>query len=427
MDLQAAGPVAALPRPRGRREAGASSRTLSWSWARRRRTSSATSRRSGARYTPARAQGARAAPCATPPAPRCASRPRRSLPPVDVVDMREELKGGNRSHLQPLAAARPAPGAGARRAGHPLPQPPWQRRLHAVPRLRLRAPVQRLRHRPRLPPAPRPRRRARSSACCATSATAAAALTTAAPCAAALRLRPMGLGVEAVEEAVHEMLPGGAHPALGPRRHARPPRPRADPRRASSKGEADVLDRHADGRQGPRPARRDHRRGDQRRHRPAHPGLSLRRAHVPAPDPGRGPRRPRRRPATAGPPPRSRRGADLHAGQLRHRRRGAARLRTRSSSRRSSCAARRRTRPSSGWRASSTRTPTRSTACSRRSAWSTPLRADIAAARPARRRASSARRRRTCRSGTGAIAGRSRCAPPTRRSSCATSRCRRAG
>ena len=63
-------------------------------------------------------------------------------------------------------------------------------------------------------------------------------------------------------------------------------RPRADPR-ALPRGRGRRAHRHADGREGPRPAGGDAGRRDQRRHRPAHPRLSRRRAHVPAADAGR--------------------------------------------------------------------------------------------------------------------------------------------
>ena len=59
--------------------------------------------------------------------------------------------------------------------------------------------------------------------------------------------------------------------------------------------------RHADDRQGPRLPARDAGGRDRRRRRPRPARLPRRRAHVPAPDPGRGPRRPRR-PAGRGHP-----------------------------------------------------------------------------------------------------------------------------
>ena len=108
------------------------------------------------------------------------------------------------------------------------------------------------------------------------------------------------------------------------------------PRRARRPG------RHADGREGPRRARRDAGRCHRRRPRPALPRLPRGRAHVPAADPGRGPRRPRRRAGPRGDP-------DLPAAALRDRARAARTTTRASTARRSRAAARTAGRRSASW------------------------------------------------------------------------------
>ena len=106
-------------------------------------------------------------------------------------------------------------------------------------------------------------------------------------------LRLTGYGTEKVVEAVRRRFPrrawSGSTATCAARRGAL-----AQVLAAFEAGETRHPGRHADDRQGPRlPAR--HARGRDRRGRRARPArLPRRRAHVPAPDPGRGPRGARR-------------------------------------------------------------------------------------------------------------------------------------
>jgi primosomal protein N' (replication factor Y) len=56
-----------------------------------------------------------------------------TLPPVQVVDMREELKNGNRGIFSRSLAESLAETMLTRRAGHHLPQPPRNSYLHLLP------------------------------------------------------------------------------------------------------------------------------------------------------------------------------------------------------------------------------------------------------------------------------------------------------
>ena len=136
------------------------------------------------------------------------------LPQVRVVDMRQELRAGNRSMFSRALSAALRAGAGRRTAGDPVSQPPrgqppsscaataamWRRaRAARSADLSQRGRDAAL---PPLQPA-LPRRRP------------------SAPTAASKRIRYFGAGTQNVEEAVKLEFPDGAHAALGSRRDRR--------------------------------------------------------------------------------------------------------------------------------------------------------------------------------------------------------------
>ncbi len=321
MDVQAAGPGAALPRPRGRGEALPSSRTPPWCWAARRRTSSATSARYGASTSFCELHE-RVRPVIDSDGLIVGINASAAMPPVEVVDMREELKTGNRSIFsRPLQIGlyqalekgeqailflnrRGIAGfVQCRDCGYVPQCPACAIALACTPHPQAPSPSTekgtsgagggRGASGPE-PPSPLTERGAGGRGCSATSATAPGSLFERCPMCGSARLRPMGLGVERVEEEVTALFPKA--------RALRWDRDVTQGRNAHEKilarfvaGQGGRAHRHADGREGPGPAGRDAGRRDQRRHRPAHPGLPLRRAHVPAADAGVGPGRARRR------------------------------------------------------------------------------------------------------------------------------------
>ena len=120
--------------------------------------------------------------------------------------------------------------------------------------------------------------------CAVTTATSPCRSPKPARAAAHCELERVGVGTERIEEALEQAFPGGAHRSTrsghcdGQRRRrgiGQDARPRA--RRAGG---------HADGHQGTRPARRHSGRRVARGSEPGVPGLSRRRAHLPAASPG---------------------------------------------------------------------------------------------------------------------------------------------
>jgi primosomal protein N' (replication factor Y) (superfamily II helicase) len=67
------------------------------------------------------------------------------LPPVHIVDMREELKAGQRGIFSRLLLEELESTLKRGRAGDPLPQPPRDSHLHLLPRLRIRVEMSQLR------------------------------------------------------------------------------------------------------------------------------------------------------------------------------------------------------------------------------------------------------------------------------------------
>ena len=139
----------------------------------------------------------------------------------------------------------------------------------------------------------------RAGCCAATTATSPRHVSEACPACGALALERVGVGTERIEDALTQHLPGRARGAARPR-HGR--RPRAS-RRCSTgcaTREARHPGGHADGDQGPRPARGHAGGRAAGRPEPGLPRLSRLGAHVSAAGPGGGPRRPRRPPGPRG-------------------------------------------------------------------------------------------------------------------------------
>ena len=196
----------------------------------------------------------------------------RPLPPVQIVDMREQPR---------RPAPRHEPCARRRAQGDRPAQPPRLVELRRLPLLRARLDVPAVRRLAR----PAPRRRTTSPAITAVTASACPQRCT--KC-GSVSVARHGAGTERLE---HDLAQVG-HEVFRLDADVRDAGRAAAPLRA---GAARHPAGHADGRQGPRLPRRHARRGRRRRRHAALPRLPRRGADVRARHPARRPRRPRSR------------------------------------------------------------------------------------------------------------------------------------
>src|SRR5438067_1966111 len=177
-------------------------------------------------------------------------------------------------------------------------------RLLEPPRLRGLPAVRRLRRRPRLPAVQRdPRLAPRGRGARLPPLPPHASATRRLPGVRRARSRGVRGGDGADRGRAARLLPAGGRRPARPRRRAAPRRAAPHPARLA-RGNHRHPGRHADGEQGARRAGRDPGRRAARRSVAQRARLPRRRAHLPAPRAGGGPRRPRRHPGARG-------GADL--------------------------------------------------------------------------------------------------------------------